>query len=202
VAAGLVFAAAGVEVLPDVLQRDLPLAAAAGFAAGVGLMLAIRTLSRHGETEDGIGPARTLIGVIVIDIFIDGLLIGVSYAAGDRGHQTLLISIAIGAELMALGLSLSGRLGKRGIRPRRSIGTACLVALAPPLGAAAGFILGGALADAWLESTLAFAVAALLYLATEELLKDAHEVPETPLATTLFFAAFLALLLIDMVSPG
>lgn len=45
---------------------------------------------------------------------------------------------------------------------------------------------------------LGFAVAALLYLVTEELLVEAHEVPETPLSTAAFFIGFLMLMLIDM----
>ena len=45
---------------------------------------------------------------------------------------------------------------------------------------------------------LAFGVAALLYLVTEELLVEAHETEDTPLATATFFAGFLALLLLEM----
>ena len=46
-AAGVVFAAVGVEILPDVMHRDSPLAAALGFAVGVAAMLAIRELGRR-----------------------------------------------------------------------------------------------------------------------------------------------------------
>jgi ZIP family zinc transporter len=38
----------------------------------------------------------------------------------------------------------------------------------------------------------------LLYLATEELLVEAHEVPETTFATATFFGGFLVLMLIDL----
>lgn len=53
-----------------------------------------------------------------------------------------------------------------------------------------------------------FAAAALLYLAAEELLKEAHQVEEALLSTALFLAAFLALLVIGhgrrvtRVAPG
>ena len=49
-------------------------------------------------------------------------------------------------------------------------------------------------------AVLAFGVAALLYLVTEELLVEAHEVPETAAITSAFFAGFLVLLVIDMVA--
>ena len=48
------------------------------------------------------------------------------------------------------------------------------------------------------DAVLAFGVAALLYLVTEELLVEAHEVPETALVTSIFFVGFLLLLLIDL----
>jgi len=44
---------------------------------------------------------------------------------------------------------------------------------------------------------IAFATAALLYLVVEELLVEAHEEPETPLATVMFFVGFLVLFLLD-----
>ena len=47
---------------------------------------------------------------------------------------------------------------------------------------------------------LGFGCAALLYLVTEELLVEAHEVPETPLATASFFVGFLVLLVIEMLA--
>ncbi len=43
-----------------------------------------------------------------------------------------------------------------------------------------------------------FGVAALLYLVTEELLVEAHEVPETAATTSMFFVGFLLLLVIDL----
>jgi ZIP family zinc transporter len=82
----------------------------------------------------------------------------------------------------------------------RGMAIAAGVAAAPILGSAAGFLLGGVLTGAWIEGVLAFAVAALLYLAAEELLKEAHEVPETPVSTALFFGGFLAVLLLSMLA--
>jgi hypothetical protein len=49
---------------------------------------------------------------------------------------------------------------------------------------------------------LAFAVAALLYLVTEELLREAHERPDSALSTAMFFMGFLLLLMIQMQMSG
>ena len=38
---------------------------------------------------------------------------------------------------------------------------------------------------------------ALLYLVTEELLVEAHESPDTPLISSMFFIGFLGLLLLE-----
>ena len=51
-----------------------------------------------------------------------------------------------------------------------------------------------------LSAVLAFGCAALLFLVTEELLVEAHEVPETPWTTAMFFAGFLLFLVIGMLA--
>lgn len=45
---------------------------------------------------------------------------------------------------------------------------------------------------------LAFGVAALLYLVTEELLVEANEVTDTPIHTAVFFVGFIAFFLVDI----
>ena len=204
-AAGLVFAAAAVEVLPDVMHRKAPLAAGIGFAVGVALMLAIREVARRlgaeGEATSGDGRGEGvwgMVGVIGIDILVDGLLIGVTLAGGQRAG--LLVTVALGVELFSLGLATAAALGKRRGGRARAIVTTSVLALLPAAGAVIGYRLLGGLTGGWMEAVLAFAVAALLYLVTEELLVEAHEVPETPLTTAMFFVGFLALLLIDMIA--
>jgi len=64
----------------------------------------------------------------------------------------------------------------------------------------AGALLFGGLAGAPFEAVLAFGVAALLYLVTEELLVKAHEIPETTPITAAFFVGFVLLLVIDMLA--
>jgi ZIP family zinc transporter len=204
-AAGVVFSAVAVEVLPDVVHRRAPVAASIGFAAGVALMLAIaagaRRLEGAGTGEGGGVPARRggtwrLAAVVGVDVFIDGLLVGLRLRAQERAGP--LVAAALAVELLALGLATAAALGASGARAGRVLGTIAALAVLPAAGAAAGFLGAAGLRGDWLEAVLAFAAAALLYLVTEELLVEAHEVPETPLATACFFAGFLALLLADM----
>lgn len=58
-------------------------------------------------------------------------------------------------------------------------------------------VLGGLPAGA-MEAVLSFGVAALLSLVIEELLREAHEECESALGTAMFFAGFLAFLVIGM----
>ena len=44
---------------------------------------------------------------------------------------------------------------------------------------------------------LSFGLMALLYLVTEELLVEAHERPDSPLISAMFFVGFLALLVLE-----
>lgn len=53
-----------------------------------------------------------------------------------------------------------------------------------------------------LATVLSFGPAALLYLVTEGLLVEAHEVPERTLATVMFFAGFLILMMISIFAEG
>jgi ZIP family zinc transporter len=201
VAGGLVFAAVAVEVLPDLLERAIPAAAAVGFILGVALVMGIELIAEKlGEKTTGKSP-WSLIGVITTDIFIDGVLIGVaSVAGGEGGSQALLVTIALATEMLSLGLSMGCTLRESGFSQNKVLVTSALMGLTPFAGAVGGYVFGGSVNGAWTEGILALAAAALLYLAVEELLKEAHEVKETPLATMLFFGAFFAIMMVDMVS--
>jgi ZIP family zinc transporter len=209
-AAGMVFAAVGVELLPDVVSEHAPVATIIGFTIGIALMLFIRSITEKAEGSEtgsegesqpsGSGePALPtgLIATIGVDLAIDGLLIGIGFAAGAK--EGILLIFALTLELLSLGLATSASLSKSGISRVKSIAVTSGLALVPFVGASVGASLLGGLSGALLEAVLAFGVAALLYLVTEELLVEAHEVPETPLITATFFIGFLLLLIITMV---
>lgn len=196
-AAGVVFAAVASELLPDVHTRA-PSVVIVGFALGVVTMLGIHRLSKYIEKQ-GIGGkiagASGLLITVSIDMLIDGVLIGVTFLTGAA--TGILITVALAIEILFLGvtgvIALPEEMG-------------ALKKIAVP----AGFglllvtgVIGGVLGLEGVTGTpiaivLAFGSAALLYLVTEELLVKAQKVPETPTSTTLFFAGFLLIFLLDM----
>lgn len=197
-AAGLVFAAASAELVPDLLRGRHPVPVAIGFAMGLALMLAVKYLPGRmapGRSDDDPTAALVAVG---IDVLVDGMLIGIGFAAG--GRTGVLLSVALTVELAFLGLAVAGALQACGAPRRRIITTTFGIALLVIVGGAAGDGFVGRLGGAALSGVLAFGTVALLYLVTEELLTEAHETPDTPALTSMFFAGFLALLLLDLAS--
>lgn len=202
-AAGVVFAAVGVEILPDVMHQPDPLAAGVGFAFGVAAMLAIRAMSRRAESSGERSAAgRTpwgLVAAVAVDVFVDGMLIGVGFAAGQR--QGVLLTVALTGCTVALGLATAADLLRAGGSRVHAAALTAGLGLLPAIGAVGGALLARQLTGGWMEAVLSFTCAALLYLVTEELLVEAHQAqegPETSLTTAVFFVGFLALLIAAM----
>ena len=205
-AAGVVFAAVAGELLPEITAGHQPLGVVIGFVLGVGLMLAVRALVGRLEPEERAGadddaasrPATGLLAAVGIDILIDGLLIGVGFAAGERVGTLLVVALTL--ELLFLGLSVAASLGERGASRGQSILTVAGLSLLVIVGAMLGGTLFQGLSGLPLEIMLSFGAAALLFLVTEELLVEAHEVRETPWITSAFFLGFITLYLIELLS--
>lgn len=200
-AAGVVFAAIAVELLPELVGEHAPFAVLVGFALGVLLMLGVKALTERlgakallpvGGTASPLG----LVATIAVDVFIDGLLIGLGFAAGAEKGKMLTIALTI--ELIFLGLSATTGQMQAGVTRVKITGVTILLGGLVALGASIGILLLGGLKGPILAGVLAFGSAALLYLVTEELLVEAHEVPETPWLTAAFFLGFLAFLELGM----
>ncbi len=197
-AAGVIFAALATELLPDLVHRRLPWITLAGFSLGVVVMLGLKKLT---EDNGQVGVAKTstpvsFIVVLGIDVLLDGLLIGLGFAAGQK--QGLLLTVALSLEVLFLGLSCSTALVGARISRRSIAGVLLALAGVLVLGALIGATLLAMGSPTLVDAVLAFGVAALLYLVTEELLVEAHETPETPLQAAMFFAGFIALLTMGM----
>jgi len=187
-AAGVVFAAAAAEVLPDVLHGKSPLATLIGGVAGVVAMLAIKRFEGAAK-----GPIAILTAVGV-DILVDGLVLGLAFIAGAKAG--LLLTIALTLEVLFLGLTISESLNKS--TPSRVVIILATVAIALLLPAGALIATPvSLLSPAWISGFLSFGLMALLYLVTEELLVEAHEKPDNVWISSAFFAGFLGLLLLE-----
>lgn len=201
-AAGVVFAAAAGEVLPEITHERRPIPAIIGFAIGVALLLGIRAFTERFEQlgSENDNAWLGLVMIVGIDILIDGFLVGVGFAAG--AEQGVLLTIALTLEILFLGLATSASLTQAGTGRGATISVTIGLAVLLAIGLGIGVTLLRGLSGALLEATLAFGAAALLYLVTEELLVEAHEVPETPLTTATFFFGFLVLFIIEMVATA
>lgn len=196
-AAGIVFAAVALELLPPVRERSAYVAII-GFGVGIAAMTLLKRATDRLEGSRGTttaGANALPVGLLVttaIDVFIDGIVLGAGFAAGRR--EGVLLTIALTLELLFLGLALAGAVASRSGR-LVTVGLGVGVGLLLTAGTVVGLlILGNASVDV-LDAALAFGAVALMYLVTEELLTEAHEVQETPWATALFFVGFLAYLL-------
>ena len=170
-AAGVLFCALATELLPDVVHRRLPVVTIGGFTLGVAVMLGMKWLAERGE-QKGVEQARQ--------------------------PTSLLLTIAITLEVLFLGISGAVALGGAGASRTRIIATTSGLAVLLLAGASAGGLFLTGASGAVLDAVLSFGLAALLYLVTEELLVEAHEAPETPLLTAMFFFGFIVLLVIEM----
>lgn len=196
-AAGVVFAAAAGELLPDIMHRGSPVGAFVGFAAGTALMLLVKWYTDHLE-KAGAKGATGLVATVGVDLLIDGVVIGIGFAAGAK--QGILLTVALTIEVLFLGLSTASALAKAGASRKKVIAIPSGLSLLLAVGATIGAGLLGNLSGALMESVLSFGLAALLYLVTEELLVEAHEEPHTPFTTAMFFAGFLLLCMIEMIA--
>ena len=86
-AAGVVFAAAATEILPQVLHAGSPLATFIGGAMGVAVMLGLKAYEARAA-----GPV-TLISAVGIDIIVDGLVLGLAFVAGAKAGVLLTLSL-------------------------------------------------------------------------------------------------------------
>lgn len=189
-AAGVVFAAAAVEILPQVKHGNSPVATLIGGGLGVGVMLGLKSLEGRAK-----GPFAML-GAVGIDILIDGLVLGLGFLAGARAG--ILLTIALTLEVLFLGLTVTSELGETITSKVRIVAITAGLALLLPLGAMLA-TPAALFPPVVIVGLLSFGLMALLYLVTEELLVEAHERPDSPLISAMFFVGFLALLLLEEV---
>ena len=134
---------------------------------------------------------------VTTDAMVDGLLIGISSASGAQAG--LVITGALSIEMGFLGLTFASTLRAQPFFAR------LLAILLPPLvllaGGATGGVLSSLLAAQPVLHTglIAFGVAALLYLVTEELLLEAHAGTEDHIwwVDAMFFVGFYLSFLLE-----
>ena len=135
-----------------------------------------------------------MLGAVGIDILVDGLVLGLAFLAGEKAG--LLLTVALTLEVLFLGLTVTAELGETIVSRWRIVGITAALGLLLPFGAwiAAPVAL---FPPTVIVGFLSFGMVALLYLVTEELLVEAHERPDSPLVSAMFFVGYLGLLLLE-----
>lgn len=201
-AAGVIFCVLATELLPDLMHRHMPVWTLLGFSLGVATMLGVKHFFEGHEekgatsSDNSAENSSSMVTAMGIDVALDGLLIGLGFAAGQK--QGLLLTIAISLEVFFLGLACSTTLAAKGASRARVLMVPAMLGVLILIGATTGAVVLTVLAPQAVDALLAFGVAALLYLVTEELLVEAHEVTDTPAQTAMFFVGFIVFFLVDM----
>jgi ZIP family zinc transporter len=138
VAAGVVFAAVAGELLPEITAMHDVTGVTVGFAIGIALMLVMRKL-----TEPAAGPAehdpnpKGLVITVGVDVLIDGLLVGIGFAAG--AEVGVLVTVALTLEVLFLGLATAASLTRAGASQTQlvitSLGLGVLIVVSAIVGA-------------------------------------------------------------------
>ena len=192
-AAGVVLAAAVLELLPSVREQS-PWVAILGFAGGIITIVALRSLASEFERKGNDQANLGLIAAIGVDLLIDGLVTGAGFAAGEG--TGILLTIALSLEFLFLGLSVATNLGGLSSKWKTVVLPTALSLLAV-IGTIIGVIILGSVSAVALATFLAFGAVALMYLVTEELLVEAHRGAEGPWIAATLFVGFLVYLVID-----
>jgi ZIP family zinc transporter len=187
-AAGVVFAAAATEILPDVKHQGSALATLIGGTTGMVAMLSLKTL------EERVRGPLALITAVGVDLLIDGLVLGLAFVAGAQAG--ILITVALTLEVLFLGVTVTEELGCTIASKVRIVTITFGLGLLLPLGTLLALPVAGFSPEV-ITGFLSFGLIALLYLVTEELLVEAHEKPDTPLISAMFFIGFLGLVVLE-----
>jgi len=196
-AAGVVVAAVAVELIPELLHRHSPVPTALGFSlAFVVLVVLKQTESGEPSKDAALTIPKSYIAATGIDLLLDGIVIAIGFAAGRK--QGKLLTIALTLELASLGLALIGELRNRRLSRWRAFTITAGISCFLLIGSALGAVILNYLSATLLTAALGFGVAALLFLATEELLLEAHKLEDTTATTVIFFLGFLSILILDI----
>lgn len=192
--AGVLVGAVSVELLPKILHQESNWSIGIGFVLGVAVMSLLHEFAHHLAGKEKKGMPLGLMAGGAIDFFIDGLLIGLSFIAGIRSGMVIAISLSLCAFFFSFAISAVMK-RKNNSKKAQTLSIAA-VALMFPLGALIGGGIIANLPKEILVETIAFGVAALLYVGVEELLVEAHETHDTVWVSSAFFLGFLLILLL------
>lgn len=193
-AAGIVIAVVGLEIMPDALDIGpawvmlLALVGGAGCAILLDMMMAV-VRTRTGGTEDTAeqGPWIIYFGVAV-DLFSDGVLIG----TGSTIDPRLGLILALGQVVADVpeGFATIATFKSKGIARRKRLLLAASFVIPIVLGATLGYWAVRDYSEAIKFALLSFTAGILLTIAVEEMVSEAHKVPDVRVAPLFLVGGF------------
>jgi ZIP family zinc transporter len=197
-AAGIVLAVVGIELMPEALEASLPwvplLAFVLGGAIFIGLDRAVGYVqARMGGSEKQAG-ALAIFGGVSMDLFSDGVMIGTATVVNPA--LGLLLAMGQVPADVPEGFAAVATLRNAGISRKRRILMAAGFAVPILLGAALGFLALREAPEIFTLSVLALTGGALTAVVVEEMVSEAHEGETSqlgPIFLTAGFALFAAI---------
>ena len=186
-AAGIVVAVVGVELLPEALNGAATWLVMLGFCLGGATFLALdAAVERLGASNKAAG-AWMVYAAVFIDLFSDGLMIG----AGSAVSFSLALVLAIGQVTADIpeGFAAIANFRDKGIGRGKRLLLAASFAIATVLGASISFWVLRDQSESLQLTALAFTAGLLILAAVEEMLKQAHESAEDSRMTAGYFLA-------------
>ncbi|GEO96386.1 ZIP family metal transporter [Kocuria turfanensis] len=197
-AAGIVMAVVGLELMPEALEASAPWVPILAFVAGGAFFMGIeRTIgsiqARLGAGKENAGPLAIFTGVS-LDLFSDGVMIGTATVLNPS--LGLLLALGQVPADAPEGFAAIATLRRAGIRRRTRILMSLGFALPILIGAALGYFALRQAPEILTLSVLALTGGALTSVVVEEILTEAHEGDTSvwdPILLTGGFALFAAI---------
>lgn len=190
-AAGIILATLMVEVFPEILHTPMAQSRLIlSFAIGVLFMYGVKFLGEHLERGNRSQAAQQrfnygLIITVFIDALLDGVTIGAGFAAGEKVGFALALGLSV--EMLFLAISLISDT----IRGVRMLALCACLGITLLVSGILGYHFLSTSSASTIATALAFSAAALIYLVTDELLIEAHEHEEKPYAMLVMFGGFV-----------
>ena len=194
-AAGIVLAVVGLELMPEALQASPPWVPILAFVGGglffIGIERAIGYIQgRLGKSEEGTGPLAIFTGVS-LDLFSDGVMIGTATVLNPS--LGLLLALGQVPADVPEGFAAVATLRRAGMRRRTRILMALAFTIPILIGATLGYFALRDAPEILTLSVLALTGGALTSVVVEEMMTEAHEGETShlgPIALTAGFALF------------
>jgi len=190
-AAGIILAALMIEVFPEMRRVAMSqLTLIISFVIGVAFMYGVKLLGNYLERDNSSRATQNQFNYgMIITVFIDAALDGVTIGAGFAAGQKVGFALALGLSVEMLFLAMS--LVSDTIKGRRLLLLSTAFSVTIFVFAVLGYHFLSRSTGHAIAIALAFSAAALIYLVTDELLIEAHEHGEKSYAMLVLFGGFV-----------